>query len=195
MDGENVFGNQKLELPEINKEIIRAGMEVTIPVTVNLHHVIIKQSAMNMRIAVHSLSLLERQACDWLKFYQSRLEAGAGTLMDLSQSGLGDSVQIYGGQTHEHVVCNARETAAVWGTACEIADGLLSNMTEQMSMMCHAFNLATGNLATDARPSSSVAHLPVAVTTTAVATAGPAEDWGADMNARLQAAVHMRNSI
>jgi hypothetical protein len=190
MDGENVFGNQNLELPEINKEIIRKSLKITIPVTVDLHHVIINQSAMNMRVAVHSLSLLERQACDWLKFYQSRLEAGAGTLMDLSQSGLGDSVQIYGGQTHEHVVCNARETAAVWGTACEIADGLLSNITEQMSMMCHAFNLATG-----ARPSSSVAHHPVAVTTTAAATAGTAEDWGADMNARLQAAVHMRSSI
>jgi hypothetical protein len=190
MDGENVFGNQKLEFSKINKEIIRNGLEITIPVTIDMHHVIVNQSAMNMRVAVHSLSLLERQACDWLKFYQSRLVAGAGTLMDLSQSGLDDSVRIYGGQINEHVVCNARETAAVWETACEIADGLLSNITEQMSMMCHGFNLATG-----ARPPSNAAHRPVAVTTTTTATAGTAEDWGADVNARLQAAVHMRNSV
>jgi hypothetical protein len=186
MDGENIFGNKKPDISEVNKDIIRNTLESTIPVTVDLHHVIINQSAMNMRIAVHSLSLLERQACDWLKFYHGRLVAGAGTLMDLSQSGLDDSVRIYGGKIHEHVVCNARETAAVWETACEITDGLLSNITEQMSMTCHALNLATG-----ARPPSSAAHRPVAAT----ATVGPAEDWGTDMNARLQAAVHMRNSI
>lgn len=107
-------------------------------------HFSVNQIALNMRVAVHSVSLAERLARDLLKLYQERVVKITGVAMALSKSSPDDSLKICGGEVQDIMVDSVRERAAVWETSCDIFNSFLANISEQLSMTSHMLDLATG---------------------------------------------------
>lgn len=133
-------------ITHLDDSVARPGPQGLMSSLFEINHNLINQSAMNVRAMANYISVVEQGVYGNLKFCQRRVQGFSEVFTSAPDGNIDQYIKICSEQALENISQTAEEITAVWKTACECTNSLLSNIPEQMAVVCHSFDLLAAGL-------------------------------------------------
>lgn len=133
-------------ITHLDDSVARPGGQGLISSLFEINHNLINQSAMNVRAMANYISVVEQGVYGNLKFCQRRVRGLSVVFSSVPDGNIDQYIKMCSEQALENISQTTEEITAAWKTACECTNGLLSNIPEQMAVVCHSFDLLAAGL-------------------------------------------------